>query len=142
MFYDYLDFLRALPEGEVRGGLAERIFSLPNRYGGLGVLSMAESLIPATTAAYQLAIRVLLDRGLTSEDELTALSEQMVAEGRRNRYSQNGPTPGVAEENRGDVFVKQGALMEKKFKVVYQALIDLLDDEQRIQFVDNKGGME
>ena len=134
--------MRALPPGEVRGDLAERIFSLPNRYNGLGILSMVEALPSAQTAAYDLAIQVLLERNLTTPDELAALSDQCVAEGRRNRHSQNGPMPAVAEENRGKMLVKQGVLMEQRFKEEHHKLCNLLDQEQLVAFVDNKGGIK
>ena len=142
IFYDYLDFMRALPEGELRDGIAERIFSLPNRYGGLGFLSMVEALPSAQKAAYELANHVLMERRLTTEDELAALSEQMVAEHRRNRYSQSGPMPGVAEEIRGQMLVKQGVLMEQRYKEEHIKLCNSLGQEQLLSFVDNKGGVK
>jgi len=79
---------------------------------------------------------------LTTEDELAGLSEQMETEGRRNRYSQSGHTPGVAEENRSKVLVKQGVLMEQSFKEQYAQTCNTVDHEQLLQLVDNKGGVK
>jgi hypothetical protein len=118
LIYSMVDHLRGLPDGEERGPLAEAITNWPTRYGGLGILGHTATRDCAVQASTEASIRLLLEKGLITNQGISDLAEQLTREGVAdddNRYLLFGPLPPAQVAPPGPL-IKQAARVDAKMK--------------------------
>ena len=144
LIYNMVDHLRALPDGEERGPHAEAITNWPTRLGGFGILGHSNTRDCAAQASTDASIRLLSEKGLITDQNMTDLAEQLTSEGvadADNRYLQYGPLPAPQDAPPGPS-IKQGARVDAKMKVEMAAWYSNLTPEQQLQFTDNSDSLK
>jgi hypothetical protein len=141
MIYSMVDHLRGLPDGEARGPLAEAITNW--RHGGLGIISHTATRDCAVQASGEASRRLLLQKGLITNQTASDLAELLTAQGvddADNRYLQFGPLP-VQDEPPGPL-IKQGALVDAKMKAEMAEWFSKLTPEQQLVYTDNAASLK
>jgi len=144
LIYSMVDHLRGLPDGEERGPLAEAITNWPTRYGGLGILGHTATRDCAVQASTEASIRLLLEKGLITNQGISDLAEQLTREGVAdddNRYLLFGPLPPAQVAPPGPL-IKQAARVDAKMKAEMVAWFSNLTPEQQLQFTDNSDSLK
>ena len=144
LIYNMVDHLRALSDGEARGPLAEAITNWPTRLGGLGILSHAATRGCAVEASNEASRRLLLEKGLISNQSMSDLAELLSSEGvadADNRYLQFGPVPAPHYDPAAPL-MKQSALVDAKMKADMAEWFSKLTPEQQLQFIDNSDSLK
>ena len=116
----------------------------PTRLGGFGILGHANTRDCAAQASTDASIRLLSEKGLITDQNMTDLAEQLTSEGvadADNRYLQYGPLPAPQDAPPGPS-IKQGARVDAKMKVEMAAWYSNLTPEQQLQFTDNSDSLK
>lgn len=136
VIFSHVDFVGDLTHQGERPAMQTSIIALPQRLGGMGLMSHADTVECARQVSLCNSRNELVDRELTTREAMAALADQLEAEDvETNPYSAVSAMPSAADEAQLQPTQRQltQAIMEDEQK----RLLETMTPEQQEIFVDN-----